>query len=206
MRPPAATTCRSPGEPPRGRKLRGYPNSRRVLELALVISALGGCGRIGFAILSDDDNTGEDATLGCPASYSQTPDGCYRIVATATDWLTAEQSCEADGAHLIVLDDLAEHYLLHSMLMTAGVPSGWLGFTDRRVETVFRWVTVDGLDPASNGCYWGGSPASAGNSPTNNCVIQAAMNACPDWTVLDCAVAQPFVCEHDGTPADPTTY
>ncbi len=160
---------------------------------------VGACGRIGFDPV--------DAALACPASYTQTPDGCYRVVTAPTGWIAAELDCEADRAHLVVLDSLDKHYVLHAMLATAGISASWLGLSDRHVESAFQWVTAAGLDPSSDRCYWGSSgPNGDGNSATNDCVTQATANSCPDWTVEDCGSLRPFVCEHDGTPADPTRY
>ncbi len=171
---------------------------------------LAACGRVDFAprAAAPDAAAALDADLACPSSYDNTPDGCYLLVATPKDWLGAELACEASGAHLIVIDDVPEHSLLHSMLTDASVVQSWMGYSDRRIEGAFAWVVSGaGVDPSTATCFWGtGGPAADGNSPANDCVIETAVSACPDWSIHDCAELQPYVCEHDNLPADPTRY
>ena len=172
----------------------------------MVTLALVGCGRINFDPQSlvdahDSDAPGVDANF-CETPYMMLSGGCYHVIATPQPWLTAEQQCEAEKAHLINVADVPEHFVLHTMLGNAGLATSWVGYTDRRTENAFLWVTPGGVDPATNTCFLGG----IANTAANDCVTQDGTNSCPDWNIVDCASMQPFVCERDTFVADPMTY
>lgn len=168
----------------------------------IAFALLVACGRIDFDPRVDAAvDVPLDAYV-CAAPYAITSGGCYRVVSTPQPWLTAEQQCEADGAHLINVADVAEHFVLHGLLGDAGLVQGWIGYTDRKTEGMFQWITPGGVDPASNTCFLGSNP----NTAANDCVAQAGTNGCPDWAILDCNQGLPFVCEHDAFLADPSTY
>ena len=101
------------------------------------------------SVPGDGDADAIDATMlaidaaGCPATYTSRVGltSKYRVVlATSTTWLEAEAFCEADGAHLIVIDDLAENNFARSLIATTN-EHVWLGGGDHLVEGTFGWVT-----------------------------------------------------------------
>ena len=176
--------------------------------LTVVMLVFAGCGRIDFAPLDDargydagESDASVDAPF-CASPYMMVSGSCYRVDPTPQPWLTAEQQCEAENAHLINVADIAEHFVLHTMLGDAGLTLSWVGYTDRRSENAFLWVTPGGVDPAINTCFLGG----ISNTAANDCVTQTGTNGCPDWNIVDCATAVPFVCERDAFAADPMTY
>jgi hypothetical protein len=143
----------------------------------------------------------------CPSGYAVIDGGCYKLVTSGSPWLGAELACEADGAHLVVEDSVAEHFTIHTLASTA-VSTVWVGWTDRRgPDNVFTWVApaAGGLDPQSEPCVFGSSEPDAGDA--DHCVQQAAANGCPDYQDVSCElVTLPYVCECDGQLADPSTY
>jgi hypothetical protein len=80
---------------------------------------------------------------GCPASYT-TAAGLtsrYRVVlAPSSTWLQAEALCEADGTHLIVIDNVTENNYARSLNATVD-EHVWLGGGDHLVEGTFGWIT-----------------------------------------------------------------
>lgn len=168
--------------------------------------ALAACGRVGFGALPDGGiDAPPDAPLDayvCAPPYSVVSGGCYRVNTGTATWLAAEQQCEAEGAHLIIVNDIPEHFVLHTMLGDASAVASWVGYTDRVTEGSFQWVAPGGLDPAISTCFLGGIPNPAGA----DCVTQDGPNNCPDWNIIDCMAARPYVCEHDASLAVPGTY
>jgi hypothetical protein len=175
----------------------------------LAMAVLAACGRVGFDEIAGvvprdsvvDEATPADAFV-CAAPWMMVSGSCYRVVSTPATWLVAEQDCEASGAHLITVIDTPEHFVMHTLSGNAGIGPSWVGFSDRRTEGTLAWVSAGGLDPAIDFCYLGNSP----NMPANDCVTQEAMNGCPDWNVVDCTATRAYVCEYDGSAADPTAY
>ncbi len=160
------------------------------------------CGRVGFDTIPDGaPDLALDAYV-CAMPYSVMSGGCYRVSTARATWLAAEQQCESEGAHLIVVNDIPEHFVLHTMLGNVGAAVAWVGYTDRVTEGQFQWVAPGGLDPSINNCFLGG----VANSPAADCVTQAGPNGCPDWNIIDCATTLPYVCEHDASLAVPGTY
>jgi len=178
------------------------------LRVLAVAATLTGCGRIGYDAVADGGGGDGDGGDGgpCPGGYTPLDGSCYRFHAGGATWTAAEADCEADGAgsHLITLIDVAEHYALHGLAGDAAVADTWIGYSDRISEGMFRWVSAGGLDPSLDQCYFGaGGPA---NSPADNCVLQLATTQCGDWFVRPCTDLHPYVCEHDGYPADPGSF
>src|SRR5262245_15812491 len=52
----------------------------------------------------------DGTSVTCPTSYVTIGQlsSRYRLITTSTVWLSAEQSCEADGTHLVIVDDATE--------------------------------------------------------------------------------------------------
>jgi len=140
----------------------------------------------------------------CPAEYEAIDGSRYRFVQQTATWLEAELDCEDDarGAHLIIVDDVDEHYVLHDL--TQGIPDAWIGYTDRVREGQFAWLAPGGLDPGKSACYWG--PGGVINGERTDCVVQGSINACGDWFVYDCETQHGYVCECDDQPADRAAY
>ncbi|MBN1770981.1 MAG: C-type lectin domain-containing protein [Deltaproteobacteria bacterium] len=140
----------------------------------------------------------------CPAGYLKIEGGCYRVVTTPRAWLAAELDCESQGGHLLVTDDVDEHFVIHAL--AAGVPRIWIGWTDRRSQdNVFVWVAPSAGGFRQNDfCVFGAGEPDAGDA--DHCVAALGDNACPDHSDESCELALPYVCECDGNAADRTAY
>lgn len=146
-----------------------------------------------------------DAPTTCAPPYMQMTTGCYRFVSTQTTWLAAERDCEADtvDAHLVLIDSVEEHTVIHDLSTARGAFDVWVGYTDQVAEGSMRWIAPGGLDPvATSFCFFG----TATNSDAFDCVTQDAANMCPDWRYRACGDLHAYVCERDGAAPDPTAY
>ena len=174
-----------------------------------VVGCLAACGRVGFdpLVTSDaavtPDTAMIDATTACITPFAMTMGGCYFVVATPATWLAAEQFCETQNAHLITVADVPEHTVLHALLNGASLARGWVGYSDRVAEGTFRWVSPPGVDPTSDLCFLGASPA---NTAAINCMTQEGPDHCVDWAIFDCAMSLPYVCERDNRAIDHGSY
>ena len=140
----------------------------------------------------------------CDPPYQVVANSCYRMSTSFVSWATVEAACEAEGAHLSTIVDVPGHFTLHTMSGNAVLTEVWIGYTDRVTEGMFRWVSVGGLDPFSDQCFFG--PGGPVNNLGQNCVVQESQSACGDWFVRDCAITRPYICERDGDAAIPATY
>ena len=162
---------------------------RYVFALAFVIA--GACGRLGF-----DRISGSDAVaIVCPPAYSPAASSasCYRVVLAPADWISAEQSCEADtiGAHLAYAAKADERTELRSLVTTSNTQ--WVGVTERITAGIF--LTVTGA-PAMY------LPWSAGAPGAGPCVHDFSAG----WQTTVCTTKLPYVCQYDAVAADPTAY
>lgn len=157
------------------------------------------------------DATGDDldATMldpdaaGCPASYTQRAGltSKYRVVlAASTTWLEAEALCEADGTHLIVVDDVTENTFARSLNATTD-EHVWMGGGDHVVEGTFGWVTGQPMPYTK----WGGT------EPNNTLGVEDCLEIDSNGNWNDernagGAVTYHTVCECDGVAAMPARY
>jgi hypothetical protein len=171
----------------------------------VVVVALAGCGRFAFDPFERaGDAQASDApplTAGdCPPSYMFVGGGCYRVaIGGATDWLANEQACEADavGAHLVVIDDIAEAQTLRSITPDTNVDV-WAGATDLVVEGT--WRTVTSRTPAF--LTW--DPGEPDNNTQENCLYFNTRVV--NLSSGDCTNGDDFICEFDGVAAVPAAW
>lgn len=126
-------------------------------------------------------------TLNCPGNYIFELNGHRYRVGTGT-WFAAETSCEADGQHLVVIDDFTE------FVGVDGVTTGpaWIGMSDHAEEGHFRWLT-NGNDVDSGWKF--GEPSNSGN--TEDCgALVPGLGA--GYNDDDCTRTHDYVCECDG--------
>jgi hypothetical protein len=162
----------------------------RFLACVVVI----GCGRIDFDPLADAGD------VPCPAGYTDTAPGCYRVVANPPVeplWLDAEAACELDGpgAHLVTVSDLEEAQRIWTML-PGGIDDHYIGASDRVTEGAYVTVTNQPM----TFLLWGpGDP----DGDSEDCLSLTS-----DLQVLDtrCDNANDYVCEFDGIAAVPSTW
>jgi hypothetical protein len=148
----------------------------------------------------DGDVTGDSAIDGapitCPGSYIALDASAsrYRLLGSSMGWLSAEQACEADGTHLVIVDDAAE-----LSLVAAAIPSQniWIGVTDRKTVGTFLKVTGG----TASYLPWDASePDAAGLE----CVFIDSLSL--KLADQDCGSGRRAACECDLLPADLTAY
>jgi hypothetical protein len=174
---------------------------------------LAGC-RIGFGegeeIRDDAARIDEDAAtdamndaspdsttqLTCPGTYTtiagQTSK--YRAINNSMVWLTSEQLCEADGTHLVIIDDAAELTGVTGLLAGQNI---WTGVTDRIAVGTFRKVT----GPNASYLPWDTSEPDA---TAAECLFIDSVTL--KFADQDCTSGRRAVCECDGAAVDPASY
>jgi hypothetical protein len=131
-----------------------------------------------------------DAGPPCPIGYVRGPSSCYEYVTTNTFWLDAEQACEAEGAHLVVLDDALEEAYVES-IVPPGSSDTWIGLSDTVREGQYVWVT-GALAWFTN---WSvGQPDDGGMYED----VGELRSADRHWNDSSFTVSQPYMCEYDG--------
>lgn len=138
----------------------------------------------------------------CAPSYSLAVDGLssrYREVLEGKHWVEAEQDCESDGGHLIIIDDEAENAWMATVAAKAQTGNksthelAWIGMGDSASEGDFFWVT----GPAPSLTFWSsGEPNTAFED--EDCV---EMRASAEWNDDRCDAPLIYVCECDGAPS-----
>jgi len=143
-----------------------------------------------------DDGGGVDGPPSlCGAAYMTLPgvSGTYRIVSVQQTWLAAEAACEADGAHLAVIDSSDEN----DAIQASSSSSPWIGTTDRITEATFLVVTGGGTVFAN----WAGSPPA---NTGEDCATLQTLDG--TWDDEDCNTTRQSICECDGLPVVPGTF
>jgi hypothetical protein len=131
-----------------------------------------------------------DAPSACPPAYA--PSGfvtCYRTELVGAAWRSAEADCENDGAHLVVVGSQAEDLALPDQY--------WIGYSETVVQGTFLWVTGPGASTYTN---W------ASLEPDLLAGAYCTTTRPDNWHDDNCGEAKPYICEHDGIPADPTSW
>lgn len=145
---------------------------------------------------------GNASSPACWQSYPLVVDGSssrYKDVSTGAIWVDAERDCEADGGHLIVIDDPVENDWLQTIAELAVTDDAsthqlvWLGLGDSAIESEFVWVTGAALS----------SPRWASSEPNdlNDSEDCAELRASGDWNDDRCNAKLRYVCECDGLPS-----
>jgi hypothetical protein len=116
--------------------------------------------------------------------YTPGPDGRLYRQTMPLDYDTAMEECFADGAHLAVIDSMAEN----DFLQTFG-NDRWIGFDDLTTEGTFRWVT--GAPPAFE--------RFEGAEPNNNFGREDCGTLRDDgtWNDTSCEDSHVAICECD---------
>jgi len=148
-----------------------------------------------------DGNVGTDAAIDaapvvCPGNYITLGVGTsvYRLETNSVDWLSAEQSCEADGQHLVVVDDVVE---LSAVAAAISGQNIWIGVTDRKA--IGTWLKVTG--GTATYLPW---DSSEPDLAALECVYIDALTL----KLVDqgCGSGRRAVCECDTVAPDPTSY
>jgi hypothetical protein len=181
--------------------------------LALLLPFAIGCGRhdtplasyrppipdSGEAGMSSGGAAGAAPGPACLRSYPTVVDGLtsrYKEVRIGQPWVAAELDCEAEGGHLIVIDDEAENTWASTVAATAITNDesthelAWLGLGDSASEGVFTWVT--GAAP-SLALWSSGEPNTMFGD--EDCV---EVRASAEWNDDRCDAPLIYICECDG--------
>ena len=149
---------------------------------------------------------GESTATTCMQSYTLTHGTSRYRVGTSASWYAAEASCEADGGHLVVIDDAAENAFVLTHDPADTNIDVWIGGSDHRNEDTFLWVTGEPLPQSGSSPYqnWQGGQPNNSNG-VEDC---AEMNNGGGWNDNGCGFQQTFVCECDAKPIamNPKTY
>lgn len=153
---------------------------------ALLAWAAVGCGRAGFDPISD-------ASPACAPSY-ELANGSSRYRRGADlSWTEAEADCEADGGHLVVIDDAAENAFVRAQAAGSLL---WIGLSDHLTEGTMRWVTGE---PVTFEDFETGQPNN--NLGTEDCVVLTD----DEWNDTECRRDFAYLCECDGRPVAATS-
>jgi len=148
------------------------------------------------AITVMDGTTDSSQPFVCPGNYSTVGSltSKYLGLNTSMTWDASEALCEADGTHLVVLDDAAE---LTAMLGVVPGQNLWTGVTDRIAVGTFRKVT----GPNATFLPWDTSEPDA---LAAECVYVDSLT----MKLVDqgCGSGRRGVCECDGILVDPASY
>ncbi len=134
-------------------------------------------------------------TVTCPGTYNLDYGG-HKYRAGHDTWYNAETSCEADGEHLIVIDDGGE--LFAADLVTLG--DFWLGMSDHVVEGTFRWLTTGAT---VNSGWRLGEPNNSGNNEDCGSFVPGLGGGYNDD---DCTRQHDYLCECDGQTVAPLAW
>ncbi|NXV06731.1 KLRG1 protein, partial [Cettia cetti] len=111
----------------------------------------------------------------CPEQWVTYRGKCYSFSKEKKDWISSQEACRAQGAHLLVISNTSE-----------------MGFF--QVPTTFHWIGLK-RNTDGNWTWEDGSKLSdekvKSNSPVQNCAVLlgGAIHA------SSCEVAAPWICE-----------
>lgn len=145
---------------------------------------------------------GASSEPACLRTYSLVPPGLtsrYRHAQVGVTWVEAERDCEAEGAHLVVVDDAAENDWLKSLAELAVTEDAstnqlmWLGVGDHAKESEFVWVNGATLGFTR----WADSEPNSLNGAEDCGEIRSS----GDWNDDRCNAPLTYVCECDARPS-----
>ena len=130
------------------------------------------------------------------SSYAATAgtDHRYKYLSQDIDYDTATDRCAAAGAHLAVIDSIAENTYVRGL----GTGDLWIGFNDLAQENTFRWTTR----ASSSFTHWGGGEPN--DNGVEDCTYLPSNGM---WNDTNCGDLKRAVCECDPAyhpPATPT--
>nr|XP_034960754.1 C-type lectin domain family 4 member M-like [Zootoca vivipara] len=129
----------------------------------------------------------EELCTGCPQNWVLFEKHCYFFSTSKNPWLAAKQSCEKEGAHLLIINIQAEQSFLLKQLASEHV--FWIGLSDTVKEGEWRWV--DGSPMSMS--FWGpGEPNNAGQGQGEDC---ATLRFNGKWNDVGCRENEYWICE-----------
>ncbi|XP_061472582.1 low affinity immunoglobulin epsilon Fc receptor-like isoform X2 [Rhineura floridana] len=121
----------------------------------------------------------------CPEGWLLSSGQCYHFQVQNTHWSFAKKSCEDQGGHLVVINDLQEQSFLRSNTKQNNY---WIGLSDMLSEGTFVWVDSS---PVSFTSWNPREPNNAGQG--EDCVI---MTPSGRWQDRECGSdIDGYICE-----------
>lgn len=162
-------------------------------RLALLL--LVGCGRVAFDPVGD-----ADAAFACPPEFVEMGPSCYRanhyaLSADGKPFVDAEALCEAQGGHLVVIDDAAEVAAIQSLTIPG--TDYWIGISELAQTGVYRTV----LNDVATYLPWASGEPDSG---VDHCVNFTTTTGLFADNV--CSSPDDVLCEYDGRQPVPAAW
>ncbi|XP_077183430.1 uncharacterized protein LOC143832629 isoform X2 [Paroedura picta] len=136
-------------------------------------------------VLEGLHNLTESLCIKCPPNWVSFEEHCYFFSTLSKPWMVGKQSCQNEGAHLIIINNRLEMKFLVSQTLDDEV--FWIGLTDAGKEGQWRWVDDTSLSFSS----WGkGEPNNAGQG--EDC---ATLRSNGKWNDALCSGNEMWICE-----------
>ncbi|XP_013913591.1 PREDICTED: C-type lectin domain family 17, member A-like isoform X1 [Thamnophis sirtalis] len=121
----------------------------------------------------------------CPAHWLPYQNSCYLFSFAKNPWKIAQQSCENEDSHLVILNSgLEQNFLVKHM---GHEQVFWIGLSDAHKEN--QWIWVDNTTLSLS--FWGnGEPNNAGSN--EDC---ATLRVTGKWNDVACSGNQYWICE-----------
>ncbi|XP_052023946.1 CD209 antigen-like protein E isoform X2 [Apodemus sylvaticus] len=125
----------------------------------------------------------------CPWDWELFQGSCYLFSRTLGSWETSASSCKDLGAHLVIVNSVAEQQFLKYWHIRKNQLT-WIGLTDHRREGSWQWVDDTPLKLS----FWkDGEPNNVGDE---DCVVMAE----DKWNDSICSANNFWVCEKPSAP------
>ncbi|KAM6475542.1 uncharacterized protein PHA67_007683 isoform 2-T2 [Liasis olivaceus] len=121
----------------------------------------------------------------CPAHWLHFQKSCYFFSMASKPWEAAQQACEDEGAHLVIVNHWTEQNFLAKQMVREQV--FWIGLSDAGEEG--QWTWVDGT-PLSLSLWGNGEPNNAGSG--EDC---ATLRFNGNWNDASCSGNEYWICE-----------
>ncbi|KAJ6668051.1 hypothetical protein lerEdw1_016372 [Lerista edwardsae] len=124
--------------------------------------------------------------LSCPDNWQHFQRNCYFFSTLRGSWTSAKQSCEREGAHLVIVNNKAEQTFLAGQMINDEV--AWIGLSDAVAEG--KWLWVDGT-PITLSFWRSGEPNNAGQKGEDCATLRSEGK----WNDAHCSSSDLWICE-----------
>ena len=128
----------------------------------------------------------------CPdGNWHEFEGSCYKVYATTTDFISAQQHCLAESGHLAVIDSSKKTDFIRNNVTQNHLSKYWIGLRDiigDNQETSYQWISTNqSLNSQVYRNWLNDIPVEVDYT----CVIYSANG----WINIPCSYKVPFVCE-----------